>query len=132
LIASGSHLVNKFGIIEVNRSQCDIIIKSDFSIATIAFGFASTSGSKYASLIFKFESCFGSSIFVSHLITCQSSSSACKCDSSKVDGITLHFTLNIFETCFNHLSKLQVISAIAVIIKFHKLCPQTEHHLSYL
>jgi hypothetical protein len=46
LIASAIHFTNKLGIIEVYKSQKVKIITSDFSIALIAFEFASTLGVK--------------------------------------------------------------------------------------
>jgi hypothetical protein len=45
-IASFIPLTKRLGTIEVYKSQNEIIITSDFSIAVIAFGLASTSGVK--------------------------------------------------------------------------------------
>jgi hypothetical protein len=131
-IASFNHLVNKFGIIDVYKSQNVIIIISDFSICLIAFGLVFTSGIKYAFFILAEFSVKFKSIFVSENTLVQSSSSTSKSDFSKVTGITLHFTLNILQICFNPLSKLPVISAIAVISKFQRECHHTEQSLSYL
>ncbi|MDR2639865.1 MAG: hypothetical protein LBC61_00555 [Candidatus Peribacteria bacterium] len=88
----------------------------------ITLGFAFTlSGVRNALLIGEEFSFNFKSIFVSQFKIVPSSSSTFKSDKSKVTGKTLHFTLNILATCFNHFSKLPVIEAIAVIIKFHKL-----------
>jgi len=125
-------LTSKFGTIEVYKSQNEIIIRSAFSIAFKALELAFTSGTKNAFLIGLDFSFNFKSIFVSHSTNVQSSSLTFKCDNSSVTGKTLHFTLNILETCLNHLSKSQVISVIAVIIKLPKLCHQTLQFLSYL
>jgi hypothetical protein len=120
-IASFIHLTSKFGMIEVYKSQYEIIITSAFSIAVIAFGLAFTFGVKYAFFIGEESSVNFVSILVSHSTIFQSSNSTFKLDNSKVTGITLPFTLNILATCLSHLSKLPVISAIAVIIRFQRL-----------
>jgi len=61
------------------------------------------------------------SILLSQATFVQSSNFTFKSDNDKVTGITFHLTFNNLQTCFNHLSKLPVISVIAVIIRFHKL-----------
>jgi hypothetical protein len=109
------------GIIEVYKSPKDIIITSAFSIAFIALGLAYTSGVKYAFFITDDSSFNFKSILVSHSTIVQSTSLTLRCDNCNVTGITLPLTLNILQTCFNHLSKLPVISAIAVIIRFQRL-----------
>jgi hypothetical protein len=101
-------------------------------MAFIALGFASTSGVKYALFIGEEFSFNSKSILVSHSIISQFSSSTLKCDNPKVTGITLHLTFNNLEICFNHLSKSQVISAIAAIIRFQRLCPEIVESLSNL
>jgi hypothetical protein len=116
----------------VYKSPNVIIIISDFSICLIAFGLVFTSGIRYAFFIFADFSVRFKSIFVSENTLVQSSSSTSKSDFSKVTGITLHFTLNILHICLSPLSKLPVISAIAVIRRFQRECHQTEHFLSYL
>jgi hypothetical protein len=114
-------LTSKFGTIDVYKSQYAIIIKSAFFIVLIALGLAFTSGVKYAVFIGDEFSVNLVSILVSHSTIEPSSNITFKSEISKVTGITLPFTLNILDTCLSHLSKLPVISAIAVIIRFQRL-----------
>jgi len=87
----------------------------------MALGLAHTSGVRYAFFIGEDFSFNHVSIFVSHSTFVPSSNLTFKLDKDNVTGITLPFTLNILQTCFNHLSKFHVISVIAVIIKFQRL-----------